>query len=84
MGTGVHLQGYTGMGHAVSSDSGESGYESSGRTMTDVLERCSAVIGSSIAERIHELGGSHRDVQSIATSAAYAIFVWSAAEALGR
>jgi hypothetical protein len=49
--------------------------------MADVLGKCSEVIRSTISGRIRELGGTDRDVRQIVTSAAYAIFEWSAGQA---
>lgn len=51
--------------------------------MGDLLGVCSDVIGSTIAGRIRELGGSDRDVREIAKSAAFAIFVQSAGNVFG-
>lgn len=58
------------------------GPEFGGMTAYDLLQKCSDLIGSTIAERIRELGGTDRDVRQLSMSAAYSVFVWSAGEVI--
>lgn len=58
-------------------------HENQSEPMPELLQKCTDLISASIAERIHELGGTGRDVQQIARSAAYAVFVMAAGETLG-
>lgn len=51
--------------------------------MADLLGKYSELIGSAIVDRIVDLGGTERDVQRIAESAALAVFTWSASEGIG-
>lgn len=51
--------------------------------MADVLQQCSHLIGDAVSRRIHDLGGTERDVQLVAQSAAAAVLMWAAGQALG-
>ena len=72
MGTVVHLSDRVGPGRTMDRASG-----------ADLFQRCSDLIGATIAERIHEIGGTDRDVEQISTAVAYTLFVWSAADLNG-
>lgn len=80
MGTVVYLRGCeesTGVQSTVPVRESPSG------TMPDVFRMCADLIGSTIADRIRELGGTEWDVRQIADSAAFSVFVWSAGRTLG-
>ena len=83
MGTVVNLRGRTESTRFTGLDPGVTDREIASSTMPDVLRTCSDLIGSTIADRIRELGGTERDVRQIADSAAFAVFVWSAGKTLG-
>ncbi|MHA7664746.1 hypothetical protein [Mycolicibacterium sp. HS_4_1] len=51
--------------------------------MAELVEQCSELIGSAIAPDLYKLGGTERDIERLAKSAAYAIVAWSAGEAIG-
>jgi hypothetical protein len=58
------------------------GSAASDASLTGLLSTCSDIIGSAFAERIRQLGGTDADIQQLSTSAAYAVFAWSAGGAL--
>ncbi|MDR3659346.1 MAG: hypothetical protein P4L86_02845 [Mycobacterium sp.] len=51
-------------------------------SLTDLVSTCSDIIGSAFAERIRQLGGTDSDIRQLSTSAAYAVFAWSAGRVL--
>jgi hypothetical protein len=84
MGTVVHLRGCAESTRSTRVESGEPEDVTPSGTMPDVFRKCADLIGSTIADRIRELGGTERDVRQIADSAAFTVFVWSAGGTLGR
>lgn len=46
--------------------------------MSDALQMTTAIIGSTIGDRIRELGGTELDVRNLSNAAAFAVFVSSA------
>jgi len=46
--------------------------------MSEMLSTCSDIIESAFADRMRQLGGSETDIHQLASSAAYAVFAWSA------
>ena len=51
--------------------------------MSGLVQKCSLLIASAIANRVRELGGTDRDVDQIARLAAHAVFVSSATDVFG-
>lgn len=49
-----------------------------GVSMADMLSTCSDIIESAFADRMRQLGGNDIDTHQLASSAAYAVFAWSA------
>lgn len=81
MGSILNFPVRTSAGRSSDADLGREAHENQ---MPDLLDQCSAVIGSTIADRICELGGTKQDVQRIARAAAFSIFIWSAGGTFGR
>lgn len=54
-----------------------------GEGLAEAVETCTEIIGSAISDRIRQLGGTQRDVDGLAQSAAFAVLSWSAGRALG-
>ncbi|MGB8407876.1 MAG: hypothetical protein WCE30_27805 [Mycobacterium sp.] len=52
--------------------------DAAGASMSEVLSTCSDIIESAFADRMRQLGGSESDIHKLASSAAYAVFAWSA------
>ncbi|OKH78436.1 hypothetical protein EB75_27580 [Mycobacterium sp. ST-F2] len=52
-------------------------------SLMELLSTCSDIIGSTFADRIRELGGTDAEIQQMSTSAAYAVFAWSAGRGFG-
>jgi len=51
--------------------------------LAETVETCTEIIGSAIADRIRQLGGTQREINELAQSAAFAVLAWSAGRALG-
>lgn len=51
--------------------------------LAETVETCTDIIGSVISDRIRQLGGTAREVDELAQSAAFAVLAWSAGRALG-
>lgn len=82
VGTVVDLTTRTRAGHGAAAEIVEQQRDPS-TPVSDILRRCSDLIGSTIYDRVRELGGTERDVRQLASSAAYAVFIASAAELFG-
>ena len=52
-------------------------------SLMDVLSTCSGIIESTVADRIRELGGTEAEIHKLSSSAAYAVFAWSAGRGFG-
>ena len=52
-------------------------------SLMDVLSTCSGIIESTFADRIRELGGTEAEIHKMSSSAAYAVFAWSAGRGFG-
>jgi len=46
--------------------------------MSEMVSTCSDIIESAFADRMRQLGGDDTDIHQLASSAAYAVFAWSA------
>lgn len=77
MGTVVYLSSRTYSNRAGDVEETQSG------ELSDLVQKCSLLIGAAISGRIHELGGTDHDVDQLARSAAYAVFLSSATDAFG-
>jgi hypothetical protein len=51
--------------------------------LAETVETCTEIIRSAISDRIRQLGGTQRDVDELAQSAAFAVLAWSAGRTLG-
>lgn len=51
--------------------------------LAETVETCTEIIGSAISDRIRQLGGTQREINDLAQSAAFAVLAWSAGRALG-
>lgn len=83
MGTVVYLSGRADSGRADGAAVIGSAVETRSSAMPELVQRCALLIDSAISDRIRELGGTDHDVHQIARSAAYAVFVSSAAGVFG-
>jgi len=54
-----------------------------GGGLAEIVETCTEIIGSAISDRIRQLGGTQREIDELAQSAAFAVLAWSAGRALG-
>ena len=52
-----------------------------GVSMSEMVSTCSDIIESAFADRMRQLGGDDTDIHQLASSAAYAVFAWSAGRA---
>lgn len=63
---------------------GPCGLCASGSSLPEVIETCSQIISSGIAEHIRRLGGNQYDVAQIAQSATFAVLSWSVGQTFGH